>query len=608
MPANSSLNLTSLDFDTLKANFIQFLKSQTIFQDYDFTGSNLNVLLDIMCYNTYLNSFYLNMVGSEAFLDSAQLRASVVSRAKELNYIPQSARSAVAQISISANTIGLNGILSIPSGTLFSGRNSNGSYFFVTEQTYTSLSTGNKFNISNVAVYEGKLLTESFIVDNTIENQKFILSNQNIDDSFIQVTVSQDSGSNVTSYTQATNLFGLGPTSTVFFVQEDPGQLYEIYFGDGVFGYVPVNDSLITIKYRVTNGSDANGISRLSLGTNLGIFNGGQIAANVTVTSNSADGSSIESISSIKYRAPRFYQMQDRAITSSDYKNMIIDNFPEVEDVSVYGGEDISGSVQYGTVFLSATTTSGNPISQSTEDDIVSFLEDKKSISVTTSFVEPDYVFIVPAVSAFVDFSQTINSPSQISTEIILSVNNYNTSSLQTFNATFMLSKLAANIDASDSGMRGSQTSLSMYKNVIFSNGVSHPIVISFNNPVSPGTIYSSDFVLDDGKTYQLTDFNPNNNTFKGTYLANGQFSLINTVNTLYFNQISTNNVQNYIFAGTVDYGNGIISVGNITVFDFINEEGIQVFCTPAVNELYGAREIVLKIDLNLTTVAINPV
>jgi len=594
MPANSSLILTSLDFDSLKQNFIKFLGSQTIFKDFDFSGSNINVLLDILSYNTYLNSFYLNMIGSEAFLSTAQLRDSVVSIAKELNYIPRSSRSSVATLNLTFNTSGLSGTLVIPSGTMFTGTNSNGMFSFVTDQTYTVLSAGSQYNVSNVHVYEGKIFTETFIVDNTIENQKFVLSNLNVDDTSINVSVTT---SDVTTpFLQKTNLHGLVSNSAVYFVQEDPGSLYEISFGDGIFGIVPPHASVINVSYRVTNGSFGNGVNKLILAQNLSLVNGGNISSVVNVVDPSSDGADIESIESIRFRAPRNYQVQNRAITAFDFEDLITQNFPEVKDVSVFGGEDIFGSIQYGTVFIACTTFSGAPLSKSIETDIINFLSSKTSIGITLKFINTDYVFIVPYITAYVDFSQTSLSPVDISTEIFQSISSYNSNNLKAFNADFMLSKFAAQIDDSDNSIKGNTTTLSMYKNVLFANGYPQTLTISFNNSIIPGTISSSDFILSDGKSYKITDFNPLNNTFYGSN-SNGSFNIVNSSNALYFSQVSTNNVQNFINAGLVDYANGSLYIQSINVFDFMNPQGISISAKPSSEELYGTREIVLEID-----------
>jgi hypothetical protein len=602
MPAPSSLNLTSLDFDTLKQNLITFLKAQTQFKDYAFEGSNMNVLLDILSYNTYLNAFYLNMAASEAFMDTAQLRPSVVSIAKELNYVPQSTRSAVATVNLSFNTTGLNGNLVIPTGTIFVGRNSNDTFTFVTDQTHSLLSAGSQFNVSNVNVYEGKLFTETFIVDNTIENQKFILSNQKVDDNSITVTVSSDGGQNVNSYVKKTTLYGLKANSYIFFVQEDRGQIYEIYFGDGVFGAVPPNGAAITTTYRVTNGSRGNGVANVMLSTDLGPINSGVVKANTVMVTGSQNGADIEGIESVRFRAPLHYQTQERAVTALDYKDIIIENYPEVEDISVFGGEDISGSVQYGTVFVALTTTSGSPLPDNIKTDIKAFLEDKKNLAVKTTLIDPDYLFIVPQVTTYVDFSNTASAPSDIVSNIQRTIINWNDNNLKSFNDTFILSKFSAAVDDSDTAIKGSSTSLTMYKNVLFANGTPQTVTIPFGNPITPGSISSSSFVLSDGKFYQITDFNPNLNTFKGTQ-TNGSFNVVNSSNTIYFKQVTTNNVQNFVQGGVVNYANGSIFIQSIDVFQFANPQGIQVTVTPATTQITGKNQMVLEVDTDTTKV-----
>jgi hypothetical protein len=604
MPAKSSLNLTSLDFDTLKQNLILFLQSQTQFKDYDFTGSNMNVLLDILSYNTYMNAFYLNMIGSEAFLDTAQLRPSVVSIAKELNYVPRSARSAMATVNLTFDTTGLAGNLIIPTGTIFTGKNSNDNFSFVTNQTYSLLSTGDQYFVSNVDVFEGKIFTETFIVDNTIENQQFILSNQNVDDTSITVTVSADSGQNVVSYVQKTNLYALVPNSHIFFVQEDRGSVYEIYFGDGVFGAVPPNGAAITTTYRVTKGARGNGVAIVRLAQDLGPINGGVVKTTTTMVTGSQNGADVENLETIRLRAPLHYQTQERAVTAIDYRDIIIENYPEVEDVSVFGGEDISGSVQYGTVFVALTTHSGAPLADNIKTDIVSFLEDKKNLAVKTTLVDPEYLYVVPNVKAYVDFSNTAIAPADIVHDIQATIIDWNSVNLQTFNDTFTLSKFSAAVDDSDPAIVGSSTSLSMYKNVLFANGTPQTVTISFGNPIAPGSMSSSSFILSDGNYYQITDFNPLLNTFHGNQ-SNGVFDVTNSANTVYFKQVTTNNVQNYVKAGIIDYNNGEIFIQSIDVFRFMNPEGIKVTVTPATDQIVGKKQSVVEIDTALAKVSL---
>jgi len=595
MPANSSLSLTSLDFDTLKANLILFMQNQTVFKDYNFLGSNLNVLMDILAYNSTLNAFYLNMVGSEAFLDTAQLRDSVVSRAKELNYIPRSARSAMGAVSVSFTTSGIAGTLLIPAGTLFSGTNSNGGFSFVTDQNHTLLSAGSNYFIPALTVFEGKLFTETFIVDNTIENQKFILLNKNIDTTSIHVTVTSNSGQSVVNYRMVTSLFGLHKSSLVFFVQEDRGSSYEIYFGDGIFGQVPTHGSAVAVTYRVTKGAQGNGVTRFNMAQDLGPTNAGVIvSANVVTTTPSQDGADIEAIESIRFRAPKHFQAQGRAITAADYKDLILEQFPEVKDVSVFGGEDISGSVQYGTIFIALTTNSGAPVSGVLQNQILFFLNGKKSLAVKLTIKDPEYVYLVPTITVYADLSQTTFSIADVRTEVLKSIIAYNSKNLQLFNCKFMGSKFSEAIDSADVSIKGSDIKLVMYKNVLFSNGFPQTVTVNFNNPIIPGTITSTNFILTDSIEYKITDFNPNFNTFKGA-IVEGSFKTINTSNSIFFKSVSNN--QNYINAGTVDYNKGILYVRSIDVYSFMNPNGIRIEAVPVNNDVYGILETVVEID-----------
>jgi len=554
--ANSSFNLTSLDFDTLKSNLQTYLQSQTIFQDYDFTGSNMNVLLDILSYNTYLNSFYLNMVAAESFLDSAQLRDSVVSHAKELNYIPSSATSAEAVVNLTFNTTGItSGAFVIPKGTSFSGTNSNGAFTFSTNTNLTAISSSNTFTFSNVSIFEGTYINESFIVDYTQPTQRFILSNATVDTGSIAVTVSENNGSNNIIYTEASSLFGLNSNSTIYFLQAAQNGQYEIVFGDGVFGDYPLNTSVITVTYRITKGSAGSGVSTFYLNQNLGTYNGGSAISTVTTVANSSNGSDPETIESIRFRAPRSYQVQDRAVTTSDYKTLILDNFNDVEDVNVFGGETLPNP-EYGVVYISPSTYSGAPLANQRKADILTFLLSKKMINITNKIIDPNYVYIVPTVM-------------------------------------FRYSKLLEAIDNTDSNIDGNLTSIQIYKLLEPALNVVASPSTSFGNQLNVGSITSSNFILIDGNTYQITDVNP---------------TAVGITGILYLKQITTNNTQNYTTVGTIDYLSGTVNIKNITVYSFLGAPGIQIFATSTYNDIVGNSNNIVEIDLGSTTVTVNAV
>ena len=393
MAANSALNITSLDFDTLKNNLKTFMKSQTIFKDYDFEGSNINVLLDVMAYNTYINSFYTNMAISEMFLDSAQVRDSVVSHAKQINYLPSSRKSSEALINVTFNTNGVGNIFEIPKGTQFSGTNANGAYVFTTDRNHTALSTSNTFTFSNLAIYEGTYFSEVYTVDYSVNNQKFIITNPSIDTDSLTVTVAENNGLNVSDFSQQTFLYDVTPTSNVYFLQAGTGGTYEVQFGDGVFGRIPQNASTVVLTYRSTSGASGSGIDTFFIDKDLGPTNGGAVTGTtITTVSKSSNGSEREKIESIRFRAPRAFQTLGRAVTASDYRNLIIDNFNEVKDVHIYGGETVTDSVQYGKVFISPSTYSGAPLTNQRKTDLVYFFDNKKILNIQNIVIDPEYI------------------------------------------------------------------------------------------------------------------------------------------------------------------------------------------------------------------------
>ena len=306
--ANSSLTLSSIDFDTLKTNFKEFLKTQSVFKDFDYEGSNINTLLDVMSYNSYLNSFYLNMAASEMFLDSAQQYDSIVSHAKELNYIPRSATSSSANVTLTMETSGITGAMSVPKGTRFSGTNSNGVFVYTTNEAQSITSGNTTYTLSDLTIKEGDYLSDTYVVDGDIERQQFLINTVDVDTSSITVHLIENNGASNTEYTKKETLFGLGSDSKVFFVQASQNNLYEIVFGDGTFGKKPTNGSTVLINYRVSTGADADGINIFTLLDDLGPTNSGVVSSyQLTVNQNSGGGSAQEDAESIRFAAPRYF-------------------------------------------------------------------------------------------------------------------------------------------------------------------------------------------------------------------------------------------------------------------------------------------------------------
>ena len=606
--ANSSLSLVSLDFDSLKSNFKTYLKAQSVFKDYDFEGSNMNVLLDVLSYNSYLNSFYLNMAVSEGFLDSAQMRSSIISHAKELNYTPRSSRSAKALVNLSIQVVsGTAKTIEIPKGSQFSGLNANGGFVFTTSETHILNSTSSTFTINDLDIYEGTYVNETFTVDNSIEGQKFVISNKNVDTNSIQVTVAENDGLDVLDFFQASTLYSINKDSKAYFIQCTLDGYYEIVFGDGVFGRVPQNNATVLATYRITNGSAGNGVTSFTVDKDIGLYNGVSAIVRVSTMTNSIDGDNAESNDSIKFRAPRHYQTQDRAITNGDYANMIYENYPEVKAVNVYGGETLFGSVEYGKVFISVVSRSGAAITNSLKTDIVSYISNKNSISITPVITDPDFLYIVPSIIATVNFNNTNLSPADIKSLISTNVSSYNSSTLQNFNIAFRYSKFLTAMNNTNESIESVQLYNLLKKITNPKLNVSSPITLSFNNELTPGTLISSEFLLNDGNVYVITDYNPNNNTFTRTGLQSS-YTIVNTNKVLYIKQISAANIQNYTEVGAIDYDKGDIQIKSLTIIDYLGGAGVEFFASPKLEDIYGKKNDLLEIDIknvNITVVSV---
>jgi hypothetical protein len=594
--ANNSISLVNLDFDTLKAQLKTYLKGQAQFSDYDFDGSNMSVLLDILTYNTHLNAFYLNMVASEMFLESAQLKNSVVSIAKSLNYTPRSAKSARAKLNLQFPQSGLS-VFTIPKGTRFSGKNSVGTYQFVTIDTLVLYPSGGKFTANGAMVYEGIQTTDAFITDYAIENQRFILSNESIDTDSIEVLVTESNATTPTTYSKATSLFGLNATSKAYFVQAAEDSSYEIVFGDGTFGARPTDGSTISITYRVTSGPDGNKATNFLLSDNLGAVNGygSSITPTITVVETGYGGAESETIEEIRYRAPRAYQTQDRAITVNDFKTLITQEFQAVKSVYVYGGEQVTDYPKYGTVYVVPITFTGNLLSEVEKIEIEQYLKERTALGVTPKIVDPNYLYVNVYTTVKYAADATSLSASDIESLVKVAIQDFNTNQLSEFNSELSLSRLEAAINDSDASITTNQTELTLTK--LFQpelNKKSYPL-FEFRNPIVPGSITSKQFTAS-GKVYQYVDFNPNNDTLDVKF--DGEKTVVtNTSTTLYIADVTSPNAVTYKTAGTVDYNSGKITMDPITVTGFGDSLGIELTAKPTMADVRSALNDITTID-----------
>jgi len=473
-----SFNLLGLDFEDAKASLKSFLSSQATLKDYNFDGSVLSTILDVLAYNTHYQAFYANMVANESFLDSATLRKSVVSHAKALGYVPSSVRAAKAVLTIPAPASSSNTYLS--RGTEFIGTDGDGSqYRFVLLDTVYA--NGDSQSFEEISVYEGTLRRVSYIYDSTRKNGTLLLiPNNKADINTIKVRVqasATDTSGSTDTWSYSTDYIDLTTTSKVFFLQEKEPGVYELFFGDNFLGAKPANGSLVTIEYLETNGEIGNGISNFSTSiSGLGT---------ITTVSASAGGSEPETVSRIKFLAPRFYQSQSRAVTEDDYTAKVIKEYPNTDSVVVYGGETVTPP-QYGRVFIAVKPRSGSVLTTDEKTSLARTLRQSASVvTILPEIVDPDYVDLV--VDSLVTFnpSATVSTPGTIKALVVAYIFNYSSASLERFGSNLYLSKLVQGINGLDASILGNQTTVKMRKSVNLSKLIaSKGFEIDFKNPL----------------------------------------------------------------------------------------------------------------------------
>lgn len=593
MAANSSITLTALDFDSYKESLKSYLKSQDRFKDYDFNDSNMSVLLDLLSHNTYLNAFYLNMIASEMFLDSAQLRDSVISHAKELNYLPRSFTSAVAtvNITIDAGPSNTKTAIMIPKGSSFITRVGDTSFTFTTsEDIVTTVANGRFFTASGVNIYEGNYTSDTYVVNYDDPLIYKINSNQ-VDLTSITVRVVENNGSDIQQYIRATSMFGIDEASKVFFVQPALNGEYEIVFGDGVIGRRPLNNSIVLIEYRTCNGELPNGAGRF--------FPAGRIdnEANITIsTTTPATGGAVgENINSIKYNAPRAFTTQERAVTAEDYENILKLNFPEINAVAAYGGEDATPP-QYGRVFISIDLKDVDGLPKIKENEYKRFLRSRSSVAMEPLFISPDYLYL--KINSLIKYNINITgrNPEDIRTLVTRSILQYSIDNLNSFNKTMRYSRLIKEIDDSEASIISNETEIELIKYLTPVLNRPQNFTIDFKVPLIESVpLLSDDHPIIDVHAIASTPFTYE--SINNCVLEDNGDGIVRIVTPVGANH------KKIIDIGTVDYETGVVRINNFKISQFVGTS-LKVYAIPRNKDISSTQNVILNVlepDITLT-------
>ena len=582
--ANSALSVANTDFAEIKGELKTYLESQSILSDYNFSGSNLNVLLDVLAYNTFMQNFYLNQVASESFLDSAQLRDSIMSHAKTLNYLPKSQTSSRASVHIEIYPANTPGTITMPKHTAFTTAVDSSSYTFTTDEGRTLQADANgRYYANNVSIYEGEIVTELFQVNTANTDQRFILSNPEIDTSSLSVKISTSStDTSNAEWKSSLTTIGLSGTSNVYYIVPAEGGKYELQFGDGILGKELVNGNIVEATYRKCNANTAN---EATVFTNSDDIQG---YSNVVVTTVSAasGGGFAESNNSVKFNAPKSLAIQDRTVTTDDYKTILKQEFNDIEAINVYGGEEDSPP-QFGKVLISIDLKNADGIPNSKKKVIEDFVQLRAPLGITPKVIDPTFLYVDVTSKVLYNPNITTKSDSEVETIVSAAINTHATDTINDFNSKLRVSKLSAAIDAADASILNSENSILLQKKFTPTLNAKGNHTLEFVNEIYRELPDSSSLFADGSAPVISTLF---------TYSGLGGCSLRDNgegkLQVVQQESSVLTVVENDI--GTVDYTNGTITISNFLVSSFVGD-AITVSINPVSKTLKSNKNIILS-------------
>lgn len=586
----------NLDYDQIKASIKDYIRSNNSFRDFDYEGSNLSILIDILAYNTYINSYNANMIANESFLYTASLRDNVVSLANNIGYVPRSSRSSRARISfaIPLNQSSSTSTVRLEKGLIALGDLDNTRYTFSLIDDVKTTVRNQVALFDNVEIYEGVLVTQSFTVNESLSDQKFILENNKIDTTTIRVKVKQSSSTTISDeYKMVENIIGLSSDSLIYLIREISDERYELIFGDGIIGKKLSDGNVIEVSYIVCNEDLGNNVSNFSLtGTALDENNNNIFLTTITTTTveKSSGGSKLENIKSIKKYASSYFSTQNRAVTSKDYETLVPRIFPKANSVVAFGGETLNPP-QYGKVFLSVKPDNSSFLSLYDKQFLKREVKKYSSVGLDVEIIDLKYLYIELDISAYYSPNLT-NSPEDVRSKILTSLQNYSESEdLNKFGGRFKFSKVSRIIDESDKSITSNVT------NVI----IRRDIVPEFNNQNSYECCFGNRIFAQTGTSYNIrsTGFKifENNQT---VYISDKSTDGISGTLFLFVLDISNNPVIINPNIGTVDYLTGELFIDSLNITSTsLSNNIIEIESNPSSYDIIGFRDLFLKLSTN---------
>ena len=589
---SSNINATDLDFDTISENIKTYLKGQDKFKDYNFEGSNLNVLIDMMAYASHISGVNTNIAASELFLDSAQMRKNVVSRAKDLGFVPASEKASSAQLEVKMTnirmadgTIPTANDMTMPRGHNFRTVYDGVTYNFVNTTSVVPTRDGLNFSYPTVDIVQGQYITDTFVFDSQIKNSKFVLSNSRVDRSKLEVSVNSNGVSS--KYSLSTEVSTITSSSRVFYAQENEEGFLEIYFGDDVLGKGLVDGDLISATYITVDDIHADGAKLFSMVDAINGFS----TPTITTLENSSGGSEKEDIESIKFKATKFYTSQNRLVTLNDYKAKVSEYYPNADAVAVWGGED-NDPPEYGKVFISLKPQNSDYLSEIEKSSVQSKLNQLNMLTVRPVIVDAEIVKILVTTTFKYNENETTLSQGELEALVKNAIINFDNTNLNNFDSIFRHSNLVKSIDDADTSIISNITNIRLRKKRTIEIGKSEGLVINFGN----GFFHPHD----------------GHNKDSGGILSTTGFKVDgDTVNTYFFDDDGSGNVRRYSLsgttrviadqsAGTIDYTSGKVSINAIKFTSTVNSDtSIDYTVIPSSDDVVAIRGSLIDISID---------
>ena len=587
--------VNNLDFSDIKTAIKEYIRAETEFTDYDFEGSVISQLIDVLAYNTYYTAFNANMVVNELFLDSSTLRDNVVALAKQIGYSPKSITSPKAAIDMQLLFTGNSAPSSVTleAGTGFITNYDDSLYEFVVSEDYKNEVVNNTVTFTNLPVYEGSLIVTNTAVDTSLKNQRFIIDNSKADVSTLKIKVFESSSSTISNtYEKADSILSVGSTDRVYFLSEVEDEKYEIFFGDGVLGEKLSNNNIVQISYVVTSGPSTNGAKSFVFNGTVTDGDGNSLNSpfsvnSLTTTSVASGGAEIESISNIKFNAPKYFGSQNRAVTSNDYSAIVRKIYPAISDIIVFGGEEQEPPA-YGKVFLSIKPTEAASLSSFTKNQLTTELKKYTVASIRPEFVDPSILYVEISSNIYFDGTKTKLLTTDIASKVSTGVVEYlKTSGTEKFNGKFRYSKFVSVIDGADRAINSNDTSITMRKDFVAQINSSSYYEICYKNP----------FLKDcDSSVVSSTGMTVFEHPSYTAYLEDRNGKLV-----LYrLDSITGDKILLNDSVGDVDYDKGEIKIYDFTILKgSFSDNRIELRVKPANKDIEVKREMYLDVDVS---------